>query len=117
MSIDKTAYTILGYDISDYREQILTDEFRWSDPYEEITNREIRLFDGSQSRDDNFLFFGFPLFCSETWGEQSPNITAVHKIEEIQLKVDAEWWKWKDLFSDIDKQFLTFQIICFEEYS
>jgi|GEM_PF-5630092 len=120
MSIDKTVYTVLGYDISEWREQILTDDFRWSDLYEEITNGEIRLFTGSGCREDNFLYFGFPLFESEEYGETSPitlDFDSVKEIDEIQKRVNAEWSKYIETFAVVDRLLLPFEIICFEEYS
>jgi hypothetical protein len=117
MSIDKSVYTVLGYDISEHRESLLTDDFRWSDLYEEITNGEIRLFTGSQCRDDNFLYFGYPLFCSEEYGEESPETLEVNAIDAIRHMVDAEWCKYGELFTHINRGRLPFKLICFEEYS
>lgn len=117
MSIDKSVYTVLGYDISEYRSQLLTKDFRWSDIYEEITNGKIRLFTGSASREDVFLYFGYPLFRSEGYGEESPKTLEVAAIDIVRREVDAEWRRWGEVFADIDCERLPFKLICFEEYN
>lgn len=114
MSINKTVYTILGYDISDYRGQLITNDFQWSDTYEEITNGHIRLFDDGQNCD--YLYFGYPVFSSEEYGDQSPESLEVNAMEIVRRKVDAEWCKWGEVFTNIDSGRLPFKLICFEEY-
>lgn len=115
MSIEKTAYTVLGYDLSSYRNQLLTEEFRWSDTFEGITNGEVRLFTGGES-DENFLCFGLPVYSSEECSESPPKTICLSAIEIVRRKVDEEWGKWSEALARIDKSKLPFELICFEEY-
>ncbi|WP_455717773.1 hypothetical protein [Anaerosporobacter sp.] len=59
MSVDKNVYTILGYDLQEHRDVILSDEFYDSERYDELTcnqvKGEIQLFTDPMSGDHLFL--------------------------------------------------------------
>lgn len=63
MSMNKNVYVILGYDLDKYREEILKDDFVWSDRGEELTCNqtagEVQLFYDPES--EKHLYLGYIL--------------------------------------------------------
>ena len=109
----KYVYTILGYDLQEYRVKILTDNFRGSERYEELTCNQtegrIQLFDDPIN--EKHLFLGYII------GEIPPDYGDYVSVSNP--------WDWEDLKHKVDvvvneifrsKALCILQYITFTEY-
>lgn len=80
MSMEKSTYVILGYDLTDHKTEKY-DEWQWSKEWEDYTcnqiNGEIQLFDDCG---DN-LFLGYILAYSEEYEHINPIQYSIHDFE------------------------------------
>ena len=67
MSMEKHTYLIVGYDLSQYKDEILTEEFCQSSVYDDLTcckcTGQVQIFDN-----DSHLYFGYIVGYSEEYG-------------------------------------------------
>lgn len=73
MSLEKSTYLIVGYDLSMYKDDILTDEFCQSDEYDELTCCQvpgaIQFFVSSSS-----LYFGYIVGVTSEYGSNNESV-------------------------------------------
>lgn len=80
MSMEKTTYVILGYDLTNHKTEKY-DEWKWSKEWEDYTcnqvNGEIQLFDDCEDK----LFLGYILAYTEGNEYIDPILYSIHDFE------------------------------------
>ena len=125
MSSEREDYIILGFDLSPYREQIYTDEWRTDkniDKWEYCqTKGNIQLFTDFMS--GSHLYFGYILSAQDEY--DNPETTKISltmsRTEEIFDKVIDALMESKLISQSIQEVIaednVPFEVICFTEYS
>ncbi|HJF40219.1 MAG TPA: hypothetical protein K8V91_04775 [[Clostridium] spiroforme] len=120
-------YIILGFDLSPYREQIYTDEWRTDENIDKWeccqTKGNIQLFTDPMS--GSHLYFGYILSAQDEFDE--PEVTKI-SLRDREIKyMDEMWEKVLEALSEtkiisesmleaIAKGKIPFELICFTEY-
>lgn len=114
MSIHATHYTILGYDLSEKRSDMLNDKWLWSKTADEWTCNtsagKIQLF--TDPMDGNFLFFGYIVAAKDDEDDWTESI----KIDEIVNKKVLVDQALLQLGLPIPKDLPNYKLICFTEW-
>lgn len=127
MSMTREDYIILGFDLSPYREQIYTDEWRTDENIDKWeccqTKGNIQLFTDPMS--GSHLYFGYILSAQDEFDE--PEVTKI-SLRDREIKyMDEMWEKVLEALSEtkiisesmleaIAKGKIPFELICFTEY-
>ena len=114
MSIDKNTYGIVGYDLTEYKDKICTEENCDSEWYEDLRNSQrvgkIQIFDDPMSGE--YLYFGYIFFETDESYE-----SAMDSISLLGVKEYGDWVK-KELFEKLKIQISEpIQIIVFNEFT
>ncbi len=124
MSMTREDYIILGFDLSPYREQIYTDEWRTDENIDKWeccqTKGNIQLFTDPMS--GLHLYFGYILSAQDEY--DNPETTKIN----LGIKdMEKMWEKVLDAFNEtrliseammeiIAEDNIPFEVICFTEY-
>lgn len=113
MSIDKHTYGIVGYDLSDRRKELITEELVESKEYEKYTcfQREgkIQAFDDPMSED--YLYFGYIFFKTDESYEDESASFYFEDFEETITDVKEELLKCFGIIAPENPK-----VIVFNEY-
>lgn len=127
MSMKREDYIILGFDLSPYREQIYTDEWRTDENIDKWecyqTKGNIQLFTDPMS--GSHLYFGYILSAQDEFDE--PEVTKISLSDRENKYMDEMWEKVLDALNEtkiisesilevIAKDKIPFELICFTEY-
>lgn len=127
MSMTREDYIILGFDLSPYREQIYTDEWRTDDNIDKWeccqTKDNIQLFTDPMS--GAHLYFGYILSAYDEFDK--PEVTKIGLRDEEIKHMEKMWEKVLDALNEtqlisesmmeiIAKDNVPFEVICFTEY-
>lgn len=127
MSMTREDYIVLGFDLSPYREQIYTDEWRTDENIDKWeycqTKGNIQLFTDPMS--GSHLYFGYILSAQDEYDE--PEVTKISLRDEEIKDMEKIWDKTMDalieskLISEsmmgvLEKDEVPFEMICFTEY-
>lgn len=114
MSVDKNTYGIIGYDLTDVRDVILTEDLGESRKYEDLTCyhsiKNIQVFDDPMSGD--YLYFGYIFFKS---GDEYDDVMYSIDVDDIKNKIPDVHEKFKEYFK-IDTKAEP-KVIVFHEYT
>lgn len=113
MSVSKYTYGIVGYDLTEYKDKIFTEENCESDWYEDLRCYQrvgkIQIFDDPMSRD--YLYFGYIFFETDDSYENKLGFISLEKATEISDIVKEELFKYFNL------QMKEPEIIVFNEFT
>lgn len=127
MSMTREDYIILGFDLSPYREQIYTDEWRTDDNIDKWeccqTKDNIQLFTDPMS--GVHLYFGYILSAYDEFDK--PGVTKIGLRDEESKYMETIKDKVLDALNEtklisesmmetIAKDNMPFEVICFAEY-
>ena len=127
MSMTGEDYIILGFDLSPYREQIYTDEWRTDENIDKWeycqTKGNIQLFTDSMNR--SHLYFGYILSAQDEFDK--PEVKKICLRDEEIKNMEKTWEKVLDALNEtrlisesmmeiIAKDNIPFEVICFTEY-
>lgn len=92
MSVSKNTYGIVGYDITEYKDRIYTEENCKSDWYENLSNNQrvgnIQIFDDPM--DGEYLYFGYIFFRTDESYESEMDYINLVAAENVGNKVEKE---------------------------
>ena len=127
MSMTREDYIILGFDLSPYREQIYTDEWRTDDNIDKWeccqTKDNIQLFTDPMS--GSHLYFGHILSARDEY--DNPETTKISLTDESMGRMEETLDKVMDALIEsklisqsmqevIAEDNVPFEVICFTEY-
>ena len=127
MSMTREDYIILGFDLSPYREQIYTDEWRTDENIDKWecyqTKGNIQLFTDPMS--GSHLYFGYILSAQNEFDE--PEVTKISLRDEAVKHMEKIWDKVLDALNEtklisesmmevIAEDNVPFEAICFTAY-
>lgn len=127
MSMTREDYIILGFDLSPYREQIYTDEWRTDENIDKWeccqTKGNIQLF--TDHMNGSHLYFGYILSAQDEFDE--PEVAKINLgdredkyMDEMCEKVLDALYETKliskSMMEVIAKDDVAFEVICFTEY-
>lgn len=127
MSMTREDYIILGFDLSPYREQIYTDEWRTDeniDKWECYQSKgNIQLFTDPMS--GLHLYFGYIVSAQDEY--ENPETTKISLVDENRGHTEEIFDKVMDAIKEsklisqsmqdvISEDNVTFEVICFAEY-
>lgn len=99
MSVSKNTYGIVGYDLTEYKDKIYTEENCETDWYEELRDYQrvgkIQIFDDPM--DGYYLYFGYIFFETDESYESKMNSISLAKINEVGDFVKEELFKYFNL--------------------
>ena len=128
MSSEREDYIILGFDLSPYREQIYTDEWRTDENIDKWeccqTKGNIQLF--TDHMNGSHLYFGYILSAQDEYGQ--PETTKISLTDERMSCIEEIFDKVLDVLMEsklisqsiqevIVEDRIQFEVICFTEYS
>lgn len=95
MSVDKSTYGIIGYDLTDIKDTLLNEVVCESDWYENLRNNQreghIQAFDDPMSGD--YLYFGYIFFeCGDEYRNAMSSIS-LSDIEQAKKEVEMSFNK------------------------
>jgi len=114
MSVDKHTYGIVGYDLTDIKDNLLTEELCESEKYEKFTcfHREGRTQAFDDPMSGNYLYFGYIFFkTDDEWEDVMSSIS----LEEANIKQSEIENKFEECFGYAPDR--KPQIIVFNEYT
>lgn len=117
MSMEKTTYVILGYDLANHKTEKY-DDWRWSEEWEEYTcsqiNGEVQLFDD----DNDKLFLGYVLAMSEEYEHIDPIQYSIHNFNKIEGRVIEKISRLQEIgvIEDTGKFNLEYKLIIFDVF-
>lgn len=114
MSVEKNTYGIVGYNLTEYRDKICTEENCESDWYEDLRCYQrvgkIQIFDDPMSSE--YLYFGYIFFETDEYGsgdETHPiNLTEINAVSNVVKDKLIEYFRL---------QIGEPQVIIFNEYT
>lgn len=114
MSTTRKDYVILGFDLSPYREQIYTDEWRTDENIDKWecyqTKDNIQLFTDPMS--GAHLYFGYIISAHNEW---DPDVVATVSMEDmLRLKQKVNDKLYETGLGITDR--LEYKVICFTEW-
>lgn len=108
-------YVIVGYDLTELRDVLYTEEFAYNDENMEKweynqTSGNVQLF--SDPCSGKHLYFGYILYANDEYSVESAkiNICDLQKVKEV---VDE---KLKQIDWNMPREPIPYQLICFCEY-
>ena len=114
MSVNKNTYGIVGYDLTEYKDKICTEENCESDWYEDLSCYQrvgkIQIFDDPACGD--YLYFGYIFFKTDEYdsgdGIHSINLTEINAVSNVVKDKLIEYFRL---------QIGEPQVIIFNEYT
>ncbi|MEG0898336.1 MAG: hypothetical protein RSF40_01320 [Oscillospiraceae bacterium] len=115
MSVNKNTYGIIGFDLTNYRDKIITEEFEYSDLYEKLTYCQkvgkTQLF--TDPMDGDYLYFGYIFFKTNEEYINEISSVAVNDICDMGKDVLLQLRTYFPLMTET----LEAQVLVFNEFT
>lgn len=110
-------YEIIGYNLNDYKDEILTPEFIFSKRAEWAFDEPISFFLGKEENGEASLYFGLVSSKKDCAFEENEKMVFDENITKMFKRlIDNNLSRWKSMFSCIDKNDLAFGIFYLKKY-